>query len=219
MPVDDGALGAVHDSGWVSPAPPSARRRERLRAPRRARGSTLACALSWALLGSAGCARDGSSSSSASAPAAQEPQLDLIGDAPWPAAYSADPLWVRAAAGDDLDRARLGRRESAGALLDAVRSGGSLGRVALSAFAYASDRRSERHALCELCARAEPSSRALLVQTLLDTVLNAPPAEEARDPDADARCARTLEAIEQNSDATPTERDGARVLLGRLRAP
>jgi hypothetical protein len=180
---------------------------------------TLPCALlaSALLLGS--CARDGSSSATASAPAPEEPLLDLGGEAPWPAAYSGDPLWVRAAAGDDLDRARLARRESAASLLAAVRSGGSLGRVALSALVYASDRHAERGALCELCAHAEPSSRALLLDALFDTVINAAPTEETGDPGADARCTLVLEALVQGEDVTVAERDRAAVLLGRLRAP
>lgn len=144
--------------------------------------------------------------------------LDLAGDAPWPAAYSTDPLWVRAAAGDDLDRARLARRESAASLLAAVRSGGSLGRVALSAFVYASDRHAERGALCELCARAEPSSRALLLDALFDTVMNAAQSEEVGDPGADARCAIALGPLVQAEDVTVAEQDRAAVLLGRLRA-
>lgn len=179
----------------------------------------LARALLAAALLLSACARDGSSSATASAPAPEAPLLDLSGDAPWPAAYSADPLWLRAAAGDDLDRARLARRESAASLLAAVHIGGSLGRVALSALVYASDRHAERGALCELCTRAEPSSRALLLDALFDSVINAAPTEEIGDPGADARCALVLEALARGEDATVAEQDRAAVLLGRLRAP
>lgn len=176
------------------------------------------------LLGSAlllpACAREGSSGATASAAAApQEPLLDLAGDTPWPAEYASDPVWVRAAAGDDLDQARLARRENAASLVAAVRSGGSLGRVALSALAYASDRRAARGALCELYARAEPSSKALLLDALLDTLLHAPPSEETDEPGDDARCTQALGALAMREDATAAERDRAAVLLGRLRAP
>jgi hypothetical protein len=184
---------------------------------------TMAARGRWALVAcaflAAGCARDGTSSATASPPVPEEPRLDLFADAPWPPAYTADPLWVRASAGDDLDRARLARRENAGSLLGVVQSGGSLGRVALSAFAYSSDRRSVRLALCELCGRAAASSRGLLLDALLDAVLNAPPTEETRDANADARCTRALEALVQSADTAPAERDRAAVVLGRLRAP
>jgi hypothetical protein len=188
-------------------------------AAHRARRRRLPCALLGSALLFGACARDGSSSATASAPAPEEPLLDLSGEGAWPAEYSSDPLWVRAAAGDDIDRARLARRESAASLLAAVRSGGSLGRVALSALVYASDRHTERGALCELCTRAEPSSRALLLDALLDTVINAAPSEEAADPGADARCMRMLEALAQSGKTTVTEQDRMAVLSGRLRAP
>lgn len=185
-----------------------------------ARRRPLPCALlALALVFAASCARDGSNGASASAPAAEEPRLDLSSDAPWPPEYSSDPSWQRAASGDDIDRARLARRESASTLLAAVRSGGSLGRVALSSFAYATDRYTERRALCELCERAEAASRTLLLEALLEAWLDAPPAESIADPAGDERCKRVLEALAQGEDTTPADRDRVAVLLGRLRAP
>ncbi len=169
------------------------------------------------VLGSA-CATDGTSGRASPGLAPPEPQLDLVREVPWPAPYASDPTWLRARDGDDLDRARLGHRESAEALLDAVRLGGSLGRVALAALAHASDRGEQRGALCELSGRTEPASLSLVLDALFDSVLNAPASEEDR-PDADARCAQTLERIAGGSDATPTERDRAGVVLDRLRAP
>src|SRR3954466_13964913 len=48
------------------------------------------------------------------------PLLELTRDLPWPAPYEADPIWRRAAAGDDFERARLGRSEGAASLLAAL---------------------------------------------------------------------------------------------------
>jgi hypothetical protein len=167
------------------------------------------------------CVTDSTPENSASLRAARthEPAFELSSDAPWPAEYSGDPLWTRAAAGDDFDRARLARREGAAGLLRAIERGGRLGRVALASLEYASDRGGGRGALCAWVARADATSRGPLLAALLDVVMNAPPIEEAFDPAADARCPAILEALAQPAGPTPSEQDQAAAVLARLRAP
>lgn len=166
-----------------------------------------------------GCVTDNAPESSASVAGATAavPALDLLADTTWPAEYDADPLWVRAAAGDDLDQARLARRESAESLVAAVAQGGSLGRVALASLSHASDRRTARGALCALLARATPASLGPLLAALLDAVMDAPATEESVDPDADARCAEVVEGVTRRALPTPFDRDRAQVVLSRLR--
>jgi hypothetical protein len=176
----------------------------------------LVAALTLAL---PGCVTDNTPESSASLAGANtgEPALDLMIEAAWPAEYVADPLWVRAGAGDDLDQARLARRESAESLVAAVAQGGSLGRVALASLSYASDRRAARGALCALLSRAKQASLGPLLAALLDVVMDAPATEEVLDPDADARCAQAVEAVTRRELPTPFDRDRAQVVLSRLR--
>jgi hypothetical protein len=159
------------------------------------------------------------SGASARAAGANEPAFELSSDAPWPPEYAGDPLWTRAAAGDDFDRARLARREGAAGLLDAVGRGGRLGRVALASLEHASDRRAGRGVLCALIARADAPSLGALSSALLDVVVNAPASEESLDPAADARCPAILEALAQRADASPAEQDRAAAVIARLRAP
>jgi hypothetical protein len=156
---------------------------------------------------------------SARATAADPPAFELTSDAPWPPEYSGDPLWTRAAAGHDFDRARLARREGAAGLLDAVGRGGRLARVALASLEHASDRRAGHGVLCVLIARADAPSLGLLSTALLDAVVNAPPSEDSLDPAADARCPAVLEALAQRADASPADQDRAAAVLARLRAP
>jgi hypothetical protein len=177
--------------------------------------AALACALATA----PACATDSAPESSASAVARgpSVPPLDLVGDAPWPSQYTADPVWVRASRGDDLERARLARREGADSMVEAVEHGGSLARVALSSLAYASDRRSARGALCGLLARTESDSRQLLLAALLDAVTDAPRSEESIDPAADASCATQLQAVAADARTNPADRDRAAAVLAQLR--
>jgi hypothetical protein len=170
------------------------------------------------LLFGVACATDNAPESSASeaVPHANEPPLDLSGERTWPAEYAQDPLWVRAAAGDDIDQARLARRESASSLLTAVAVGGSLGRAALAALPYASDRRAVLGALCALLARANAASQGALLAALYDAVMDAPDTEDAVDPTADRRCIDVLRDVAARELRDERDRDRARVVLGRL---
>lgn len=123
------------------------------------------------------------------------PPFDLSLEAPWPAPYAGARSWARAASGDDLDHAQLAQHESAASLLEAIAHGGSLGRTALRALAYAPDRREARGGLCALAARAEPATLQLLTAALLEVIAHAPLTEEAVDPRADAECRRILAEI------------------------
>jgi hypothetical protein len=166
-----------------------------------------------------GCVTDGTPGSNGSPRAARanEPAFELTSDAPWPAEYANDPLWTRAGAGDDFDRARLARREGAAGLLAAVEHGGRLGRVALASLEHARDRRAGQGVLCALIARADAPSLGPLTSALLEVVVNAPPCEESLDPAADARCPAILEALAERSAASPAEQDRAAAALSRLR--
>jgi hypothetical protein len=168
-----------------------------------------------------GCVTDNApeSSASAAAPRASEPSLDLTGEAAWPPEYTADPLWVRASSGDDLDQARLARRENAESLLAAVAQGGSLGRAALAALPYAADRRGAQGTLCALLARADAASLGPLLAALYDVVMDAPSTEDPIDPSAQRRCLEVLTSAAQREPGRPEDRDRAQVLLARLRAP
>jgi hypothetical protein len=186
-----------------------------------ARGVAGAAGVALALVA---CVTDGASApeSSASAAAlhASGPALDLMSDAPWPAEYTADPLWARASIGDDIDQARLARRESAESLLTAVGHGGSLGRAALAALPYASDRGGARGALCALLARADAASLRPLLGVLYDVVMNAPGTEDVLDPSADRRCSDVLQDAARRRLQDPADRDRAQVVLAWLaRAP
>jgi hypothetical protein len=180
------------------------------------RGLPLALGLS--LLLAVACVTDSAPESSASAkPArASEPALDLVGDAPWPSEYAKDPLWVRASAGIDFDQARLARRESATSLLAAAAHGGSLGRAALAALAYASDRRGALGALCALVEKAAAASQGELIAALYDIVMNAPAIEDVLDPDADLRCSDLLKEAVRRDVRDAGDLDRARAVLARL---
>jgi hypothetical protein len=186
---------------------------------RRVARSVSRAALAYALAAAPGCATDSAPESSASVGAVDRavPPLDLVGEAPWPALYAADPVWVRASQGDDLERARLARREGADSMVEAVEHGGSLARVALSSLSYASDRRGARGALCGLLTRTESDSRRLVLSALLDAVTDGPRTEEWIDPAADASCAGSLEAIARDARGSPEDRDRAAAVLAQLR--
>jgi hypothetical protein len=139
-----------------------------------------------------------------------------MGDAPWPDEYTADPLWARASVGDDIDQARLARRESAESLLAAVSHGGSLGRAALAALPYASDRRGARGALCALLDRADAASLGPLLGALYDMVMNAPGVEDVLDPSGDRRCRDVLQDATRRRLQDPADRDRAQVVLAWL---
>ena len=192
----------------------------RLVGGKHARLMSRACLASVAsLAASLACVTDSAPESGASARAGSEPAFELTSDAPWPPEYASDPLWVRAASGDDFDQARLARREGAEGLMRAVERGGRLGRLALASLDFASDRRAARGRLCALSERADPSSLSPLLGALLDAVMNAPASEESLDPAADARCPAILEALAGSASASATERDRAAAALARLRAP
>jgi hypothetical protein len=165
------------------------------------------------------CATDSAPSASAPAAPASEPVFELGSDGPWPAEYANDPLWKRAASGDDFDRARLARREGALGLLAAVSHGGQLGRVGLASLEHASDRHTGRGVLCSLLGRADAASVGPLLEALLEVVVNAAPSEESLDPVADARCPALLEALAQRDSLGPSEQDRAAAVLTRLRRP
>jgi hypothetical protein len=152
-------------------------------------------------------ARRGQAGNERSAP--ERPALDLSGDAPWPAPYAADPVWRRAAAGDDFDRARLGRSEGATSLLAALSLGGSLGRTALAALPFAPDRRQVLGSLCELALGPAPPTSSWLLGAIYEALAEAPRTEEAVDPAADARCSSNLRQLSERSGMSPEDRDRA----------
>ena len=165
-----------------------------------------------------GCVTDNTPESGASVGprTSGPPPLDLVGDAPWPSPYDADPVWRRAAAGNDMDLARLARRENADALVAAVYRGGSLGRTALAALPYAADRHSARGSLCAGLSRAEGPSLSLLLDGLFDAVVEAPRTVESLDAAADARCSEALGAL-GGALPSPGDRDLVASVLDRLR--
>lgn len=164
-------------------------------------------------------ARGRGSAAGSEPPSAAAPALDLVGDATWPAPYASDPLWLRASTGDDIDHARLAQRESAQSLSSALAHGGSLGRTALLALAYARDRRDARGALCELLEGPSPATSRLLLHALHEVVVDGPPTEESVDLHTDARCARILRELTQGTTLSAADRDRAAVTITRLEAP
>jgi hypothetical protein len=154
------------------------------------------------------CARQ-VSTSEGDGVAPERPPFSLLQDAPWPAPYAQDRLWLAAARGDDIDRARLAQRETAPMLLSAIELGGSLGRTALGSLEFAADRLDIRAELCSLAARAEATSLGLLMEALLELLANAPRSEETRDERADAECLRLLAEIRARPNLTDADRDRA----------
>lgn len=146
-----------------------------------------------------------------------EPALDLVTERAWPPPYADDVLWRRAQNGTDFDAARLAHRESAQTLLGAVRQGGSLGRTALRALSYASDRHAARAALCELTLGASRGSLEPLLETLYDCVAASPVTEESFEPRADEACRRQLSELAERSSLAPVERDRISASLSALR--
>lgn len=144
------------------------------------------------------------------------PPLDLTGDTPWPSPYDTDPLWRRAAAGGDFERARLAQRESAATLLAALSLGGGLGRTALSVLPYASDRAEIIGQLCELTLGPAAPTSSWLIEALFEAIAQAPRTEESVDPAAEARCANNLRQLAEQSGGSPEDRDRALGALARL---
>jgi len=184
-------------------------------------GGGLAAALILAV-GLASCVPERSQRARGSTTGGEAPSaaraLDLEGDATWPAPYASDPLWLRASTGDDIDHARLAQRESAVTLSSALAHGGSLGRTALRALAYASDRREARGALCELVEGPSAGTSSLLLQALHQAVVDGPRTEESVDVQTDARCARILRELTLGSTLSATDRDRATGTIARLEA-
>jgi hypothetical protein len=172
-----------------------------------------------ATLTAAACVRDNAPDSAAGAAPEGPPPLVLAGDAPWPPRYGSDALWRWAAAGDDFDHAHLAGRESAESLAAAVGEGGSLARVALKALHYSPDRHAARGSLCALLPRADAAGRALLLEALFASVVDAPGTEDSVDPAVDALCARALDALARLEPQAPLDRDRALTMRGRLRSP
>jgi hypothetical protein len=152
-------------------------------------------------------ARRGQPGSERSAP--ERPVLDLSRDTPWPAPYDADPVWRRAAAGDDFDRARLGRSEGAASLLAALSLGGSLGRTALAALPFARDRREVVGSLCNLALGPVPPTSSWLLGAIHEALADGPRTEESVDPSADALCTSNLRQLSERSDISSEDRDRA----------
>lgn len=147
------------------------------------------------------------------------PALDLAGDLPLPPPYAADPLWASAAQGDDFAAARLGRQDSAEVLLEALQQGGSLGRTALGALAYARDRRSVLGRSCELATHATPATTSLLLASILEILENAPRTEESVDTAGSAACVASLRQLSERQGQNPTDHDRAESALSRLEVP
>jgi hypothetical protein len=152
-------------------------------------------------------ARRGQSGSERSAP--ERPVLDLARDTPWPAPYDADPIWRRAAAGDDFDRAHLGRSEGATSLLAALSLGGGLGRTALAALPFARDRREVVGSLCDLALGPVPPTSSWLLSAIYEALADGPRTEESVDPAADALCTSNLRQLSERSGISPEDRDRA----------
>ena len=160
----------------------------------------------------------GKGSTTGGEPPSSLPSLDLEGDATWPAPYASDPVWLRASTGDDIDHARLAQRESALTLSSALLHGGSLGRTALLALAYAPDRREARGALCDLVKGPNAATSSSLLRALHQAVVDGPPTEESVDVQIDARCARILRELMRGATLSPSDRDRAAGTLARLEA-
>jgi hypothetical protein len=161
----------------------------------------------------------GSASTSGGATAVPEgPVLDLSAESPWPAPYASDPLWRRAENGTDFEQARLAERESAEALVAAVRVGGSLGRTALGALRYASERREIRGQLCDLVPGPAPATLSLLLDALHEVVTDAPVTEDSLARDGDAACADKLLEVSRRAELSPADQDRVQALLAALRA-
>jgi hypothetical protein len=185
------------------------------RAARRSpRGGWLGVAFAVAL---AGCVTDAAHRGQAGREqGAAAPPLDLTGEAPWPAPYDSDPLWRRAAAGGDFERARLAQRESAAGLLVALTLGGSLGRTALAVLPYAGDRADAIGPLCELALGPSAPTSSWLLEALLEAITHAPRTEESLDRAAEARCVSHLRLLAEQSGASPEDRDRAQSAGARL---
>lgn len=179
----------------------------------RVRGAALGLALMAAALPC--CTRQVSTSEGDAVPPAPPP-FSLVGDAPWPGPYASDPLWLEAARGDDIDRARLAQRETASMLLAAIERGGSLGRTALRTLEFAADRLDIQADLCGLAGRAEASSLGLLLEALLEALSNAPRNEETEDARADAECLRVFTEINQRPNVASADRDLAQGAARRI---
>lgn len=159
----------------------------------------------------------GNESAPASTGPRPSPALDLRGEHPWPPSLTDSLLWRRAVAGDDIDQARLARRQGAAGLLSALGHGGQVARTALAALAYADDRRSARGRLCELLAGTDPTTRELLLVALHDAVASTTPNAENLSAKDDATCRQRLGEIERATDSSASVRDraqGALVALG-----
>lgn len=151
------------------------------------------CAAAFACLQA--CAQTASQTDGERHTPAPPPAFDLTTEAPWPAPYDSDIVWLRARRGDDLEHARLGRREGARSLLDAMAHAGSLGLTALQALQHAPDRRDVRRDLCGLATRAEGRTLQLLLEAVHELLMEAPQNEEMVNPAADAACQQVLDDI------------------------
>ncbi len=169
----------------------------------------------WAA--SSACVPDGAQRGHASAAGqSQPPALDLTHDRPWPASYAADPLWLRASTGNDIDQARLALSESAHTLAVALAHGGGLGRTALTSLAYASDRHEVRGQLCALVLGTRAPTLSLLLKSIHEIVTAAPVNEESVDPQSDARCTQVLQQVVQMKAASPADQDQAQSAIATL---
>lgn len=145
--------------------------------------------------------------------------VDLERESAWPPSFEAHPLWRRASAGDDFDLARLADAESAAGLLSAVEHGGSLGRTALLALTYATDRFHARGRLCELLHGARGKTRDRLVAALHGCVTSGRRGEETASLRVDASCRDALRELESTRSLSDATRDLVRASLTSLARP
>ncbi|MEN9581827.1 MAG: hypothetical protein RJA70_4836 [Pseudomonadota bacterium] len=124
-------------------------------------------------------------------PAATPAPLRAAG--PLEPALHADTWWQQAASGDDLDLARLARREGAHLLLQRAERGGREGYVALSALPFAPDARGALTRACAVVFSVPAVDRAFALSMFVTTLTESGPMGENLDLSLDG-CASAIES-------------------------
>jgi hypothetical protein len=126
------------------------------------------------------------------------------------------PEWQLASSGDPMHLAVLARGVGARQLAHHIEAGGRAGWIALAAYPHAPDAYDAREELCRLLPRVRPPARVLALGALERSLATPSRFGEQLAPDANASCARSLQAIEgEPFDAQ--EQDLLSVIDARLR--
>ncbi len=121
--------------------------------------------------------------------------------------FSEDPLWKRAAGGQELDLFRLAQKEGAYGLLEGVDAGRDVALTALAALPHAPDAELALGRLCDLLKQLPSPPNHALLESIRDVAARPPTQREVVDSTGYARCLVVTRALDERTDLDPAQHD------------